>query len=135
MANDMNIIMNTQMGFAINGVAIPDPSKYGYASQSLDISAERDTTGLLHRKMVDTKFNVSLSWNGMDYPTATSILQAIAGESFTLSFPCPELTSSQNNGVYTGTYYCGDRKVEILKAIDDSTGKWIVSMSFDCIEF
>lgn len=128
------IVLNKLMGFAINGVAIPDPASYSYASQSLDVSAERDTTGLLHRKMVSTKYNVGLSWNGMDYPTATSILQAIAGESFTLTFPCPELTSSQSGGLYTGTYYCGDRKVEIVKA-QGTTDLWIVSMSFDCIEF
>ena len=73
MANEMNIELNKLMGFAINGVAIPDPSSYGYASQSLDVSAERDTTGLLHRKMVSTKFNVSLSWNAMDYATATQV--------------------------------------------------------------
>lgn len=128
------IELNKLMGFAINGVAIPDPSSYGYASQSLDVSAERDTTGLLHRKMVDTKYNVSLSWGGMDYPTATSILQAIHDESFTLTFPCPELSPSDNGGLYTGKYYCGDRKVEILKA-QGETDLWIVSMSFDCIEF
>lgn len=128
------IELNKLMGFAINGVAIPDPSSYGYASQSLDVSAERDTTGLLHRKMVETKFNVSLSWNAMDYPTATSILQAVAGESFTLTFPCPEIPYSQGGGLYTGKYYCGDRKVEILKA-QDTMDLWIVTMSFDCIEF
>ena len=128
------IELNKLMGFAINGVAIPDPSSYSYASQSLDVSAERDTTGLLHRKMVETKYNVSFSWNAMDYPTATSILQAVAGESFTLTFPCPEIPYSQNGGLYTGKYYCGDRKVEVLKA-QGTKDLWIVSMSFDCIEF
>lgn len=135
MSNEMNIELNKLMGFAINGVPIPDPSSYGYSSQSLDVSAERDTRGLLHRKMVDTKFNVSFSWNAMDYATATSLLNMVAGESFTLTFPCPELPPSQNHGLYTGKYYCGDRKVEVLKASDDSTGKWIVSLGFDCIEF
>lgn len=128
------ITLNKLMGFAINGTAIPDPSSYGYASQSLDVSAERDTSGLLHRKMVETKYNVSLSWNGMDYPTATSILRAIAGESFTLTFPCPEIPYTSNNGLYTGKYYCGDRKVDLVKA-QGTKDLWIVSMSFDCIEY
>lgn len=128
------IELNKLMGFAINGIAIPDPSSYGYASQSLDVSAERDTTGYLHRSMVSTKYNVSLSWNAMDYPTATAILQQIREPSFTLTFPCPELSPSENNGLYTGKYYCGDRKVDILKATD-GTDMWIVSMAFDCIEY
>lgn len=135
MANEMNIQLNQLMGFKINGVSIPDPSSYSYASQSLDVSAERDTTGLLHRKMVSTKFNVSFSWNAMDYATATSILNMVARESFTLTFPCPELPPTQDQGLYTGKYYCGDRKVEVLKATDESTGKWVVSLGFDCIEF
>lgn len=128
------IELNKLMGFAINGVAIPDPSKYGYASQSLDTSAERDTTGLLHRKMVETKYNVSLSWSALDYPTATALLQAVREESFTLTFPCPELSDNENGGLYTGKYYCGDRKGDILKAQGDRS-EWIMSLSFDCIEF
>lgn len=128
------IELNKLMGFAINGVAIPDPSSFGYASQSLDVSAERDTTGLLHRKMVETKYNVSLSWNALDYPTATSMLQAVRAESFTFTFPCPELAENDNGGLYTGKYYCGDRKGDIIKAIG-TKDKWIMSLSFDCIEF
>lgn len=135
MASEMNIELNKLMGFAINGVAIPDPSSYGYASQSLDVSAERDTYGTLHRKMVSTKFNVSLSWNAMTYSMATEILNMVASDSFTLTFPCPELPQTQNDGLYTGKYYCGDRKAEILKASDENRDNWIVSLAFDCIEY
>ena len=131
----INIDYNKRMRFAINGVAIPDPASYDYASQSEDTSAERDTTGYLHRKMVATKYNVSLSWNGLDYDTASAMLQAVHAPKFTLTFPCPEIPKTTNNGCHTGEYYTGDRKVSFLKATDDDMGNWIVSMSFDCIEY
>ena len=125
---------NKKMGFAINGVAIPDPSSYGYKSQSVDTSAERDTKALLHRKMVAVKRNVSFTWNALDYETAASIVQAVQAPKFTLTFPCPEVTT--NNGLYTGDYYAGDRSLDLIKATDENDkGKWIVSMSFDCIEY
>ena len=131
----IGFVYNTSMGFAINGVAIPDPASYDYASQSEDTSAERDTTGYLHRKMVATKYNVSLSWSGLDYDTASSIVQAVRAPKFTFTFPCPEIPKTQNNGCHTGEYYSGDRKMSLLKASDDDKGKWIVSMNFDCIEY
>lgn len=130
----INVEYNKKMGFAINSVAIPDPSSYGYKSQSVDVSAERDTNALLHRKMVAVKKNVSLSWNALDYETAASIIQAVQADKFTLTFPCPEVTDA--SGLYTGDYYAGDRSLDFLKASDeDDKGKWIVSMSFDCIEY
>ena len=129
----MNLVYNKKMGFAINGVAIPDPASYGYKSQSVDVSAERDTRALLHRKMVAVKYNVSLSWSAMDYETAASILNAVRAEKFTFTFPCPE---ESGNGLHTGNYYAGDRSADILKATDENDrGKWLVSMSFDCIEY
>lgn len=131
--SSIGIDYNVKMGFAINGVAIPDPASYSYKSQSVDVSAERDTTAHLHRKMVAVKYNVSLSWSGLDYATASAILIAVHADKFTFTFPCPEETS--NNGLHTGDYYAGDRSVDILKASDDNQDKWIVSMSFDCIEY
>ena len=128
------IVYNKKMGFAINGVAIPDPAGFGYKSQSEDTSAERDTTGYLHRQMVATKYNVSLSWNGLDYVTASSILRAVRAPKFIFSFPCPE--EENETGIHTGEYYAGDRSMDAIKMVDEENKEnWIVSMNFDCIEF
>lgn len=51
-----------EMGFKINGTPIPDPSGWEYEVADLDVSGERDTTGLLHRDRVATKVNYSLEW-------------------------------------------------------------------------
>lgn len=133
MIGSIGIEYSTLMGFKLNGTAIPDPSSYDYSSQSLDTSAERDLTGLLHRNMVTTKYNVSVKWDALDYYTAKSIVRMVHAPSFTLRFPCPELDA--DDGHYTGTYYCGDRKLGFIKATDTDDDKWIVSMSFDMIEY
>lgn len=131
----MNITYNTTMGFAINGTAIADPATYGYKSQSLDISANRDTKGLLHRKMVATKYNVSLEWHGLDYVTASNILRSVRVSKFTFAFPCPEVPIDQNNGIHIGSYYVGDRTFDVVKAVGTDKSKWVCNMSFDLIEF
>lgn len=132
------IPMNTNLRFIINGITIPDPSSYDYSSQSLDTSAERDTSGLLHRKMVATKYNVALQWQGLPYTKAQEILALVKNESCTFTFPCPEepITTSNPYGLHTGKYYAGDRKCSLLKAIyPDDKSKWICSLQFDLIEY
>lgn len=131
------IVYNKSMLFKIGNTIIPDPGEYDYSSQSLDTSAERDTTGLLHRKMVATKFNVALQWSGIDYVTAHEILKLIRPQEFIFSFPCPEedITVSNPNGLHTGKYYCGDRKVSVLVANKPDKSKWICSLQFDLIEY
>lgn len=134
MANGLTF--NKVMGFAINGMAVPDPATFGYKSQSEDTAANRDTKGRLHRKMVATKYNVSVSWSGLDYKTASDILIAVRAPKFTFTFPCPEIPRTENNGLHTGEYYTGDRSVDTLKAGDkEDMDDWIVSMAFDCIEY
>lgn len=131
----MGITYNRKMGFEINGVTIVDPAEYDYKTQSLDTSAERDTTGLLHRKMVASKYNVAIKWKGIDYEEASTILMAVKQPEFTFTFPCPEVPIDENDGLYTGRYYVGDRTVSMIKATDDDKAKWIVSMNFDLIEY
>lgn len=129
------IDLNKTMVFTIDGTTLPDPSKYDYSSQSLDVSAERDTSGLLHRKMVATKFNVALEWQALDYETIYTILHLVRSSKFTFGFPCPEVPVNVNAGRHIGQYYCGDRKVTIKKAVGNDKTKWIGSLSFDLIEY
>ena len=47
--------LNYNLGFEIDGVPIPNPSSHGGTISALDLQAERDATGLLHRDYVATK--------------------------------------------------------------------------------
>lgn len=58
---------NYDMGFGINGNAIPDPSAFSGARSDLDTLGNRDATGTLHRNMVSAKYHTKLEWNNIDW--------------------------------------------------------------------
>lgn len=117
------------LGFKIDGHDIPDPSEFKYTTASVDVSAERNTSGLLVREMVATKHNVSLTWNALNWSTIQTILGYVQPQSFEFKFPNPETGT-----IYTGTYYVGDRETDaiMLAGLQEN---WYGSLSFDLIEY
>ena len=93
------------MGFTVNGTPIPDPAVMTYEIADLDLSGERDTTGLLHRDRVATKVNYSLEWKVLTWEELQIILTAVNADKFTLVAPDPRTFL----GKYTGNYYVGNR--------------------------
>lgn len=118
-----------EMGFAVNGTAIPDPSEYSGADSALDASGERDATGYLHRDMVATKHPLKLKWNAMDWTMMCSILSLLTGESFSFTYPDPSTGTSK-----TMTAYCGDREWN-CELIMTPNSEYVGSLSFSVIEF
>lgn len=96
---------NYTMGFAANGVSLPDPSKFSYQVGDLDTSGSRDATGLLHRAYVTTKINYELSWESLDWEMLQTILAAVHSPQFLFTGVDPR----SFDGTYTGYYYVGDR--------------------------
>lgn len=125
----MAIPVKYSLGFKIDNTSIPDPSEFKYTAASLDASAERNTQGLLFRDMVATKHNVSLKWDSLSWSTIQTILGLVQGDSFELKFPSPETAS-----IYTGTYYVGDREVDVT-LMAGTQSDWFGSLSFDLIEY
>ena len=119
------------MGFTINGTAIPDPSSWEYEVADLDLSGERDTTGLLHRDRVATKVNYSLSWNAIKWRELQSILAAISPAKFRLSAPDPETFKTQR----TGSYYVGNRSGKTYFYHADNPDIAVYSLSCKLIEY
>lgn len=117
------------LGFKIDGHDLPDPSEFKYTTASVDVSAERNTTGLLVREMVATKHNVSLTWNALNWFTIQTILGYVQNPSFELKFPSPE-----TGAIYTGTYYVGDRETDAIM-LAGTADEWYGSLSFDLIEY
>lgn len=117
------------LGITVNGTALPDPSEFKYTAASLDVSAERNTNGLLLREMVATKHNLGLTWDALSWSTILTVLGLVQGESFTLSFPSPETGTT-----YTGKYYVGDRAVDAIMMSGDQS-EWFGSLTFNLIEF
>lgn len=119
------------MGFSIDGVAIPDPSKWEYEVADLDVSGERDTTGLLHRDRVATKTNYSLSWSAIKWTQLQAILAAVRPAKFTLSAPDPRTFNSK----LTGQYYVGNRSGEAYFYHKENPDIAVYSLSLKLIEY
>ncbi len=119
----------TQFGLRIGNSYIPDPSSFVYTISDLDISAERDTNGKLHRGRVATKHNCKIKYDALTYSIVMEILQLLTAAEFSFSFIRPDTLQE-----YTGTYYVGDRTMNVINALDDRS-KWLCDLSFDLIEY
>lgn len=116
------------LGFAADGVPIPDPTGFEGEVSALDTSAERDLTGLLHRNYVATKLPIKLAFSNIDWGMIQQILTAVSKPSFQFTFPDPT-----TSGMSTKTCYAGDRKWSAVWLPKD--GEWIGSLNFSVIEY
>lgn len=120
---------NYDMGFKVNGTAIPDPSGFSGKDSALDASGDRDASGLLHRDMVATKQPLKIEWAALDWTMISTILPLVSGESFQFTFPDP----NDAGGLRTMTAYAGDRDWDVQRIME--TGEYVGKLSFSVIEF
>lgn len=119
------------MGFKINGTPIPDPSGWDYEIADLDLSGERDTTGLLHRDRVATKVNYSLEWGVLTWEELQGILSAVNADKFTLEAPDPRTFLSK----YNSDYYVGNRSGKNHFYLVDREYVAVYSLKLKLIEY
>ena len=119
------------LGFAANGTPLPDPSGFSGETSDLDVSAERDATGLLHRDRVATKIPVELTYTNITWDMCQTILQAVSAAQFQFTFPNPN-----TGALRTGTYYVGNRKWNAvwLPAGENPAG-WYANLTFSVVEY
>ena len=124
---------NYTMGFAVDGVEIPDPAVFTGKASALDSEGGRDATGKLHRNMVATKYPVKLEYHAISYAMMESIMSKMQGSSFKFTFPDPL------NGTMTVKAYVGDRDWEVIMANGAPEGdwkrNWYGNLSFSVIQF
>lgn len=127
-----------EMGFKVNGVAIPDPAVFTGAASALDSEGGRDANGTLHRKMVAMKHPLKLEYHSISWEMMETIMSKMTGESFQFTFPDPA------DGYITIKAYVGDREWGTAMArsrVDQSRrtkswkGNWIGDLSFSVIEY
>ena len=99
-------------------VNLPDPSEFQFDLQDIDGStAGRNQSGLMFRDRVAVKIKVECVWNNIRNTDASTILNAITDQFFTVTCPDPRTGST-----VSFTAYCGDRT---LPAYNLRTNKWI----------
>ena len=112
----------------INGQYIPNPSSLQWGIQSVsDSNAGRDMSGKMHVNLVTRKRKLQLTWNAVDFNTASEILSAVNGETFTV-----EYRDALTNNMERRTFYVGDRTAPVYSY---AVGRqWYSNISFDLIE-
>ena len=119
------------LGFAVNGVPLPDPAGFGGETSDLDLSGERDTTGYLHRDFVAQKVPTELRYKNIDWGMCNTILQAVNSPDFQFTFPDPNV-----GGLRTGTYYAGNRKWNAVWMPEGENEEgWYADLTFSVIEY
>jgi len=92
---------------AINDIEIVSyPSEFSVSIMDLD-NAEtttRTADGMLTRDRIAVKRQIDMSWPALKWSSLSSILQAMADESFTFTYP-----DSMTGTEQTKTFYVGNR--------------------------
>jgi hypothetical protein len=115
------------MGFAVNGVPIPDPSAFSGAVSDLDASGERDASGELHRDRVATKIPIKLKYNNWDWEMIKDLLIRVSADAFEFTFPNPV-----TGQLATDKRYVGDRDFELVLKTQHG---YIGNLSFSTIPY
>jgi hypothetical protein len=92
----------------INGVTISTPSDLQVAVMDLS-KAERNAEGDLIIERICTKQKLEMSWKYLSQTDCATLLTAVSGVTFTVTYPDP--TTGANR---TGTFYVGDRSMPVL---------------------
>lgn len=109
----------------INGVSVPTPSDMQVGI--MDISkADRNTKGDMILERIATKRKLQLTWKFLTDSDLSSILGAVSGVSFNVTYPDPQ------SGSRTAKFYCGDRNAGVLD-IQNSILRY-KDVKFDLIE-
>ncbi|WP_462392445.1 DUF6711 family protein [Clostridium cadaveris] len=87
----------------INGVAIATPKVYEVTVQDLDGETNRNANGDMIRDRIAVKRKLNLEWQPLSQSEISTLLTAVSGVFFTVTFPDPQL------GMVTKTMYVGDR--------------------------
>lgn len=112
----------------VNGTYIPDPSSLQWGLQTVsDENAGRTQDGKMHVNLITRKRKLELVWNGVDFATASEILQAVNPETFSVTY-LDALTNSR----LTKTFYVGDRTAPVYSYHDGY--RWYSNVSFNIIE-
>ena len=112
----------------VNGVWIPDPSSLQWGLQTVsDQNAGRTTDGKMHVNLITRKRKLELEWTGVDFATASEILQAVNPETFNVTY-----LDALTNTRLTKEFYVGDRTAPVYSYHDGY--KWYSNVSFNIIE-
>lgn len=111
----------------IDGWEMYEPSAISVGSEDLEISAERDANGYLHRERARQGVRkVSISYDAMTQEELSETLKRLQPVYIQLDYPDPE------RGVATIECYCAKKNSDLYSAIFYN-GLWR-NVKFNCVE-
>jgi hypothetical protein len=97
--------------YSIGGTAMPTPSDFQVGIQDLS-KAERNASGYMIIERIATKRKLSVSYANLTPTQLSSLLQAISGTSFSVTYLDPQTGANR-----TATFYSGDRNMGMISFI------------------
>lgn len=120
---------NYDMGFAINGIGLPNPSSFTGAASDLDTLGKRSATGELRRNKVATKYHTKLEWSNIQWDMIRYIGELLGqGDRFKFTY------IDAIKGQQTIVAYCGDREWQATLCNDVESRNWIGTLKVSIIE-
>lgn len=120
-------MLKTSEIYKINSSELPEPSTSSVGMEDLEISAERDANGYLHRERArEGVRKVSFTYEVMTQEELSVVLKMLQPVYFDLTYLDPE------RGVSTIECYCAKKDGELYSALFYN-GLWR-NVKFNCIE-
>lgn len=92
----------------IGGVDMPSPSEITFGVMDID-KAERNANGTMIMERIATKRKLDLGWLYLTPAQLSTLLNAVAGVTFTVIYMDPVTNANR-----TASFYCGDRSVGMI---------------------
>ena len=116
-----------QVVISIDGTAIKTPATIKPTLQDIsDPNAGRTAGGKMYTGIVRADvYTLEVTWNAITADETRTILGLLSGgKNHSVTAPDP-----REGDVSTKTYYCGDRKLEVVKWFDEDK-RWNLSTTF-----
>jgi hypothetical protein len=94
-----------------NGVNLPTPTDFQVGITDIS-KTDRNAAGTTIREVIATKRTLSLSWAYLSSTDMSTVLNAVSGVSYSVTYYDP-----QTNGNRTGNFYTGDRSLGMMDFI------------------
>lgn len=91
----------------LNGISVKTPKSLKVSIQDIDGQTTRTAAGTMIRDRITVKRKIECEWGPLSSSESRTILNAISGEFFTVSYPDPQ------QGQVDKKFYCGDRSMPI----------------------
>lgn len=116
---------------------MPHPMKYDPSEQDIVTSKSgRDEEGTMWNQYVTTKWTYDIGYNNEEYDNVATVLAALDAAPLTNGMKQMEcrVYNPKTMQFRTGTFYVGDRKMNVVQWMPDRANGKLINLSFTLIE-